>query len=195
MNNIDTTQIKTINISPEIWAKRAAPNLWQRLLPWLIIIALSFGKLFEATQSAGVLIYIVGAGEVMTDIVFGAIFYGLVEYGIFLLVMWLYRKVLSIKPYYFLVPRQAFDTHFKSWFLLSSVVLGIFELLYFVAPYMQVFGPIMSIICSYCVVLGAYYSLNRYIDIMFRHMYFKLLLTPWFIWQGLALLFSLVWGV
>lgn len=190
MDEINQAEVKTIKISPLAWAGKHAPSLWQRFLPWLCILALSFANAFESTQSV-----IVGAKNMLATIIVGAVVYGLIEYGIFLLIVWLYRKVLAIRPYFFLVPKQAFDTHLKSWFLVASIALGCWELLYFVAPYLQVFQDIVVMLLGFGVVVGTYFSLRRYVDIMFRHMYFKLLVTPWFILEVIILVVNMIGGV
>lgn len=185
---MDQQSIKTISISPSAWGQKK-PSIFGMLLPYLIILALVACNIHNAVQTSALVMQFFGTSISSDVILLSAIFFAVVQYLIFVLLMLIYRKVLERVPYFFLVPYQTFLNTFRFWYLVECVVMACVWLLVMVAPYLQVFIEILKLILSYLVVVLSFLSMRKYIDIMFRHMYFRMLIWPWFAMQILLLIF------
>lgn len=180
--------IKTISISPSAWGEKK-PTLFEGILPWLIILALVGSNLYNAVQITGVVTQVLSTNITSDVILLSAVFFAVVQYLIFVLLMLIYRKMLERVPYFFLVPYQTFLNTFRFWYFVKCAILTLAGLLVMAVPYLGVFSAVVKLVLSFMVVVLSFLSMRKYIDIMFRHLYFRMLVWPWVILQLFILIF------
>ncbi len=178
--------IKVISISPTRLTSKRQPTFLERLLPIFIILALMLSNLYSCTSIDSFYEYV----AVATPQYFFMFVVAILQYLIFLLVLWVYRKILTIRPYYYLVDEQTFISTIKFFFLIKTLIYAGFTFLQFFVPYISALLPIISLILGFLMIVGSYFALKKHIDIMFRHLYFKLMLYPWFVWQAICIILS-----
>lgn len=187
-------KVKTILIDKSKIFAPSKPNLLTKLLPIMLIASFIFANFYYVAQDISPDILAIDSGSYTLYLVLELGFYALLDYAILLLVLWLYRSVLSYRPYFYLVKVQVFNDTFKFWYFVRNVLFGTFACILFIAPYFAVYLPLLELILSFLVVLLTYFSLKKYVDIMFRHMYFKLLLYPWFILMAIETVLGIIFG-
>ena len=188
------SDIKTININRKSIFAPSKPSLLGRFLPIMLIVSFVFANFYGATQViSSDFLAIYSAGYNWFFVIY-LIFMSVLDYLILLMVLWLYRTILSYRPYFFLVKTQTFNEHFKFWYFVRNVLYGAISCILFVCPYLQMYFPIISLILMFLVVLLTYVSLNKHVDIMFKHMYFKLLMYPLFIFEAASIILTIILG-
>lgn len=186
--------VKTININRKNIFAPSKPTLLGRFLPLMLIVSFIFANFYTATQSMVPEIVATYSTAYNWFFAIYLIFLGVFDYLILLLVLWLYRTILAYKPYFYLVKTQTFNEHFKFWYFVKNVVYGAISCVLFACPYLQMYFPIINLVLTFCVILLTYASLNKHIDIMFKHMYFKLLMYPWFIFEAINIVLTIILG-
>ena len=159
------------------------------LIPLILFISFMFANFYYAVQAVEI-----GVKHNVGQLFLSMAIFSVFDYLMLVLLLWVYRSILSIRPYFYLVGKTLFNEKFKLCYIVKNMVLGAIMFLCFKMPYLEVFLPVISIILSYLVVIFTYKTLEPKIDIMFRHMFFKLLLFPWFIYQIGELLLNLLLG-
>lgn len=187
MNNV-----KTINITQNM-LKLGKKSTFEKLLPFLLIASYMWLFYYYEIRDLSVNLFNSQVAYFMS-LFLGLLFIGVCEYALILIVLWIYKSILSIKPYFYLVNIRTFDCHIKFWIVISNLINGAFCLLLFTYPYLEVFGEVLNIIMGFLTIICAYFSLQKYIEPMFRHMYFKLMVYPWFVYQLISIILSMLFG-
>lgn len=188
MNNI-----KTITIQNQ---KLGAQNktIISKVLPLLLIVSFMFANIFYVAQGSVIELTNLNSSQYEAYFFFELIVFALIDYVVMLLVLWIYRSVLSFRPYFYLVDKDTFNEKFKIAYLIKNVIYGAACFALFFVPHLQDLFLVLDLILSFMVVVLTYVMLKNKIDIMFRHFYFKLLMYPWFIFQAISILITIVLG-
>lgn len=184
--------IRTINIT-ENMSKIGKKSTFEKLVPFLLIASYAWLYFFCEIRDIG-FSFFESQLEYVLSLIFGLILIAVCEYGLLLIVLWIYRSVMSFRPYFYLVSVRTFNSHIKFWVLMQNLVLGAFNMMLFYLPYLEIYVTILEFVLSFLVVVCTYFSLQKYIDQMFRHMYFKLMVYPWFVYQIISILLSILFG-
>ncbi len=188
------SDIRTINLDPKKMFMPSKPSLLGRFLPIMLIVSFIFANFYTATQSVA-LEFLASYGSMYSlFFIIYLVFLALFDYLIFTLVLWLYRSVMAFRPYFYLVKTQTFNEHFKFWYFVRNVLYGALSCILFACPYLHMYFPIISLLLTFLVIVLTYVSLNKHIDIMFKHMYFKLLMYPWFIFEAVTIIINIITG-
>ncbi len=179
--------------SSKVFAEQK-PSLLGKFLPFMLIVSFVFANFYYVAQDM-TLDFLSLSSQLFTLTFFlELIFMAVLDYLVLLFMLWLYRLVMSYRPYYYLVKTQTFNETIKFWYFVRNVVYGFFTCLLFFFPYLEMYLYIIELILSFLVILLTYFSVKKYVDIMFRHMYFKLLMYPWFIWQAVGIILTIILG-
>ena len=186
--------IKTININRKNLFASDKPTLLGRFLPIMLIVSFVFANFYIATQTMTPEILSIYSSSYTLFFILYITFLAVLDYAILLLVLWLYRTVMSYRPYFYLVKVQTFNEHFKFWYFVKNVLYGAICCILFVCPYLHMYFPIINLLLTFMVIVLTYTSLQKHIDIMFRHMYFKLLMYPFFIFEAINIILTIITG-
>lgn len=173
--------------------KKHGKTAFEKWLPFLLILSYAFASFYSVVQDVSADVFVINEFS-MYFVAFEIIFLAIVCYCLLLLILWLYRKILSVRPYFFIISVQKFDTHIKFWCMMRNILMGLFGCVLFTHPYLAAFESIIGLVLSFLVIVATYFSLQKHIDPMFRHMYFKLLLYPWFVFEALSIILLLLMG-
>ena len=188
------SELRRINLKRSAILAKSPPSKLGRWLPLLLIVSFMLTNIYFAAQGTLADGIIVTHSSAAIGFVFDLLLYAVFDYIILLLVLWVYRSILSFIPYFYLTKTQTFNETFKFWYVIKNVIYGLFTLLLFKFPFLERYFVVLDLLLSFGVVLLTYFSLQKYIDIMFRHMYFKLLLYPWFIYQAIDIVLAIIFG-
>lgn len=188
------SDIKKISLNKEHFFAKQPPTLFGKFLPYLLIASFAFFSFYSTARniSANLLAYF-GSSKTLIVIV-EVLFIGLIEYFVYLLILWVYKSILRTKPYFVLAGERDFQETFGLVYVVRNLIIGAVGLLQFYFPYLEVFMPIFSMIMSYIAITCTYLLLSKKIDIMFRHMYYKMLMLPWFVWHAITAIFAIIFG-
>ena len=186
--------MKTIRISRNNLIYKGQPSVLGRFLPLMLIVSFAFANFYSATQAMIPELYAVSSAAHSWFFVLYLIFMAVIDYVILLGVLWVYRTILGHRPYFYLVKTQTFNEHFKFWYFVKNVLYGLVSCILFVCPYLHIYLPVINLILTFGVILFSYISLSKQIDIMFKHMYFKLLMYPWFIFEIINIVITIFTG-
>ncbi len=184
--------IRMINITNNM-SKYGKKSTFEKLLPYLLIV--SYAWLYFFTEVRDISANLFGYDSAyLISLILGLLFLGACEYLILLVVLWIYRTIMAYRPYFYLVSVRTFNSHIKFWIIIKNLILGLLSMLLFYFPYLEAYSEIVEFIFGFLVIVCTYFSLQKYIDEMFRHMYFKLMVYPWFVYQIISILLSIVFG-
>lgn len=185
-------RIRTINITGNM-SKIGKKSTFEKLLPYLLIASYAWLYFFSEVRDINATMFESQTAYIAT-LALSLIFLGVCEYGLLLVVLWIYRSVMSIRPYFYLVSVRQFNSHIKFWIIIKNLVLGALNMLLFSLPYLEIYIQLVELIINFGVIVCTYFSLQKYIDNMFRHMYFKLMVYPWFVYQIISILLVVLFG-
>ena len=185
--------IKNIKIKLNFFSKRQA-TIFGQLLPTLIVMsflpqafyAIASNSLLSLNDLSGRASFLVLSLE--------CIAIACLQYLLFRLILWVYKSVLKTKPYFYLINEQEFSEKLSSWYLLKNIIISGFYVLLIYYPYIYFVLSVISILLSYLVVTFTYLTISRKIDITFRPMFYRLMMTPWFIYQIFIVVLQLILG-
>lgn len=187
------SDIKKISITKEQLLTKQPPTMFGKVLPFLLIASFAFAGFYNVARNIGVntqSIFGSGISFVLVDVLFVSV----VQYFIFLLILWIYKFILKTQPYFALVGERDFGEIYGFCYLLRNLLLGVFGFLQFRFAYLGIFMPLVSLMLSYLTITATYFISARKMDIMFRHMYYRIMMLPWFVWQAITILISLIFG-
>jgi len=188
------SDFKIINLNKASILAKSPPSKLGKWLPFLLIVSFMLANVYMAAQGTTADSAIVANDYNYLVFSLDLLFFAIFDYLIMLLVLWVYRLILSFRPYFHLVKVQQFNETFKFWYVIRNIIFGLFTLLLFKFPFLERYFLVLELLLSFGVVLLTYFSLQKHIDIMFRHMYFKLLLFPWFIYQAIDIVLAIIFG-
>ena len=186
--------IRTINISRKNMLTKQTPSLFGRFLPFILILSFMIANFYNAMNVLPAEIPAIYMQNSVTFYILYLAMISTIDYFILKVVLWLYRTILSFRPYFYLVNTQTFNEHFKFWYAIKNIIYGLISCILFAAPYLHVYLPIVGLILQFLVILLTYVTLKKHVDIMFRHMYFKLLMYPLFIFEALSIILTIITG-
>ena len=189
------SDIKTINFKrSDFMAKE--PTIVSKLLPILLVVSFCLVSLFSAiTNVSSQFNFFIEYGVDTTyAIIFNVIFTALIQYLVYAIFLWIYKSILTTRPYFAFIGERKFTDTFGLWYVAKNVIYGLILFTQFWAPYLANLYSILNLVLSYLVVMMTYISLKNRVDIVFRPMILKDFYYPWFIWQGLGLLISILFG-
>lgn len=184
--------IRTINIT-ENMSKIGKKSTFEKLLPYLLIVSYAWLYFFSEIRDINATMFESQTAYIST-LALSLIFLGVCEYGLLLVVLWIYRSIMSLRPYFYLVSVRQFNSHIKFWIIIKNLVIGALNLILFALPYLEIYMQIIELIMGFLVIVCTYFSLQKNIDAMFRHMYFKLMIYPWFVYQIISILLAILFG-
>ena len=121
-------------------------------------------------------------------------FYAAIDFALFWLLLWVYKQYLQTKIYFFLVSPKNFEAKLKFWMIVKNLILGALYFILFSCPYLSSYFPVINLVLSFLVVFLTYISLNAEIGVLFKHLFYKMVITPWFVYQICLIVLSLLLG-
>lgn len=163
-----------------------------KFLPWLLFLSFMWLNVYGVftAYNANMLVY----GNAVVSIILDIVVYAIIDYLLFLLLLWMYKSILQTKVYFFLTSTRTFMVKIKFWFMIRNLVLGGLYFLLFCFPYLSMYFPILELILSFVALICTFLSLEKDIGVLFKHMYFKSLMYPWFLYQILVTALMLLLG-
>jgi hypothetical protein len=187
--------IKTITIDKSKVFASVRPTILDRLLPYMLILAFMWKDFYYIVSSCSTRLgFIAGSQSLGTVLVFGLLLCAIIEYAVMYLILWLYTKILSTRPYFYLVREAEFKRAYKLSYLGMLIIYGIINNMLFIAPYLKLYISWFALVLSFAMILCTFLLLRKKIDEMLRHLFFKMMVYPWFIYQIIILLLSLMLG-
>lgn len=189
------SQIKKINFKKSDFMQQP-PTLVSKLLPWLLILSFAFVGLYPGLTEVGADFNIFAEYNISVEIVISLnlLFIAAIQYLFYCVFLWIYKSILKSRPYFAFIGDRTFSDTFGLWYVAKNIVFGLILLLQFWAPYLANFFDIVNLVLSFLVVVFTYASLSNRVDVVFKPMIFKMMMWPWFVWQALGLVLSLLLG-
>lgn len=111
----------------------------------------------------------------------------------FELVFYIYRYVLQLKIYSFIVPAEKLKVESRTFYIYRNLFYGLFLNLCFLYPYLHVFAPVVSLITMFVALIAYSVHLNNtYAEPIIGHFVFKNFCYPVFVYQAIVLLIEVV---
>jgi len=186
--------IKKIHLNREHFLAQQAPTLLGRILPILLIISFAFTSFYNTSRNLSASVLALFENSQSLVIFVEVAFIGLIEYFVYVLIMWLYKTILKTRPYFALVGERDFQETFGICYVVRNVIVGAVGLLQFYYPYLALYMSLFAMIMTFISINVTYVFLSRKMEIMFRHFYYKLLLLPWFVWHAITAVFAIIFG-
>ena len=187
------SEIAKINLKKEQLFSSQPSTLLGRFLPLLLISSFAFAGLYNVARNMGTneLSYF---SNTTIYFVVDLLLVACIQYLIYLLVLWVYKSILKTRPYFSLLSERDFKEMFGLSYVFRNIVLGLVSLCQFWFPFLHLYFVSVEIVLSYLVITGTYLLLSKKMNIMFKHFYYRLFMTPWFVWQAINVLFTLIFG-
>ncbi|MBQ8468337.1 MAG: hypothetical protein IJ542_01110 [Clostridia bacterium] len=187
------SEIAKINLKKEQLMAQQPPTLVGRALPVLLILSFAFSSLYNVARSVSAteLSYF---SNVRLFFAVDLLLVAVVQYLVYLLVLWVYKSILKTRPYFALLSERDFKDAFGVSYVLRNVFIGLISLCQFWFPYLSTYMASISLIVSYLMITATYLLLSKKMNIMFKHFYYRLFMIPWFIWEAITILFTLIFG-
>ncbi len=169
-------------------------TLFGKILPYLLIISflpIALKSALSVSSSLLADIY----GEMSSKVlIIEIIVIAIIQFFILKLMLWFYKKLMAMRPFYFLVGDSLFTEKFYLSYLIRNVALFGFVMLSFYFPVVNGYYAIFQTIVSFAAISLTYVLLSKHIDITFRQLFYKNMMWPWFAWQILSLVLALILG-
>lgn len=185
--------IKNINIKLNFFSKRQA-TIFGQLLPTLIVISFLPQAFYAIASNSLLAINNLSGRASFAILVFECIAIACLQYLFFRLILWVYKSVLKTKPYFYLINEQEFSEKLSCWYLLKNIIISGFYVLLIYYPYIYFVLSAINIVLSYLVITLTYLSVSKKIDITFRPMFYRLMQTPWFVYQIFIIVLQIILG-
>lgn len=115
----------------------------------------------------------------------------LIDWLILELVMWIYRTILSLKIYSFVVPSQKLKNETRLFFAIKNFLLAIIVNLCFAFPYLYKFIEAFDIfLLIIMLIIFAWHIQRKYSQPVICHFVFKCFCYPVFFYECLVLLIA-----
>lgn len=163
-----------------------------KFLPWLLFLSFMWLNVYNVLSSYTA--DMMSNSNAGINMVLDLIIFAIIDYFLLWVLLWVYRSILQTKVYFFLTSTKTFLVKIKFWFVIRNLILGALYFLLFYFPYLQTYFVVIELVLSYLTILCTFLSLQKDIGVLFKHMYFKLLMYPWFIFKILAIILSLLLG-
>lgn len=169
-------------------------GIWKiaKFLPYLLFLGFIWQNVYAVLS--GYDANSIAQGNAVAYILLDLVFYAAIDYLAFLVILWVYRTILETKVYFFLTSKRTFNTKFKFWIFIETLIMGAIYFIQFWCPQIAIYLPIIKMILSFLVIVCTFYSLQENIGVLFKHMYFKSLMWPWFVYQILVIAVNLLVG-
>lgn len=169
------------------------------LVIFLLFLSFLWTSLFTATASiSGTLMFNFGnildtTSQNFTTIVFIVISEAAIGLLFFELVFYIYRKILQLKIYSFIVPADRLKVECRTFYIYRNVFYGLFLNLCFLFPYLYQFAPLISVASTFILLIFYAIHLNKtYAEPIIGHFVFKNFCYPIFVYQAIVLLFDII---
>ncbi len=115
----------------------------------------------------------------------------LIDWLVLEVIMWLYRTILSLKIYSFVVPAQTLKNECRLFFAIKNFLLAIIVNLCFAYPYLYSFVEAFNVLfLVLTLVTFAWHIQRRYSEPIIAHFVFKCFCYPIFFYECVVLLVS-----
>ena len=188
------SDIRKIHLSRENMIAGQAPTLLGRFLPVLLIVSFAFASFYNTARniSANMLGLFENSKELI--IVVELLLIGLIEFFVYVLIMWVYKTILKTRPYFALIGERKFQETFGICYVARNIIVGAVGLLQFYFPYLALYMPIFSMVMTFVAINCTYLLLAKDMEIMFKHFYYKLIFLPWFVWHAITCVLAILFG-
>ena len=176
-----------------MYDKRLRKNSW--IYKFLLILSFIWLEMYPSS-----LLFIYGFGNIFSSINLSSTFAivitnAIVSWGVFEILFWIYRFILSTKIYSFLVPIESLKAETRLYFVIRNIILGLICNLCFLFPYLYSFEPFFDLLITLIVlIIYAKRLSNVYSETIVGHFVFKNFCYPIFIYELIEII-SAVWVV
>ena len=188
------SDVRKISLKKENLFAKQEPTIIGRLLPFLLGISFAFASLYNTARNLGTNMLAFFENSKGLVLIVDLALIGLIEFFVYVLILWVYKTILKTRPYFALVGERDFQETFGLCYVVRNMIVGAVGLLQFSFPFIAQYMTIFSMIMTYVAITCTYLFLSKKIDIMFRHLYYKLLFMPWFVWHAITAIFAIIFG-
>ena len=187
------SEIAKINLRKDQLFATQPPTLLGRLLPAMLVASFAFAGLYNIARNIGASQFAFFS-NITAYFVIDLLLVAAIQYLIYLLVLWVYKSILKTRAYFSLLSERDFKEMFGLSYFFRNIAVGLVALCQFWFPFLQVYMVSIELILSYLMITCTYLLLSKKMNIMFKHFYYRLFMLPWFVWQALTVLLSLIFG-
>lgn len=188
------SETKKIKLNKKNIFTKNSPSLLGKFLPYMLFAAFMLLHIYPAVEAMGFLATSVAPNLYPKFIILWLLLNSAISYLVMKFILWIFRLILQRKPYFYLINETTFNETFKFWYFIRTLIFAVFVNLQMFFPYIEIFSPIIGILLSYLLVLGVYLTVSKKIDLIFKHLYFRMLMYPLFIYQAIGLIIGLLTG-
>ncbi len=185
-------QIKTAKFNRSAKFTSKNPNKLSTFLPYLLFVSFMWCNVYNVLS--GYTAETIIQKNIFIIVLFDLAFYAAIDFALFWLLLWVYKQYLQTKIYFFLVSPKNFEAKLKFWMIVKNLILGALYFILFSCPYLSSYFPVINLVLSFLVVFLTYISLNAEIGVLFKHLFYKMVITPWFVYQICLIVLSLLLG-
>ena len=167
-----------------------------RILPVFLLLSFIWLNFYTTMTSMNTVNNDFGLfGNLPSYLIFAVLFKGIIDFGIFEILFFVYRFLLGFSLYSFMIPKDVLKIKFRFWFLVRNIILGFVFNIRFIFPYFSIYTCIFEVLMNMLFVIMLYFDLNReYVEPLVGQFVFKTLAVPFVIYQAFKMV-VLMWGV